>query len=116
MTRGYSSSTVTAMYGNELSSRSRTLNGGRWRLTRFCSRWSASTSVPVTIVSTAATRETSWSIPARVSPRLEILAHTRAERLRLADVEDVPARVAEQVDPGRRRQAFELHFERFGGH
>ena len=28
--------------GNDLSSRSRTLNGGRWRLTRFCSRWSAS--------------------------------------------------------------------------
>ena len=39
------------MYGNDLSSRSRTLNGGRWRLTRFCSRWSASTSLPVTIVS-----------------------------------------------------------------
>ena len=45
MTRGKSSSTVTAMYGNDLSSRSRTLNGGRWRLTRFCSRCSASTSV-----------------------------------------------------------------------
>ena len=33
------------MYGNDLSSRSRTLNGGRWRLTRFCSRCSASASV-----------------------------------------------------------------------
>ena len=56
ITRGYSSSTVTAMYGNDLSSRRRTLNGGRWRLTRFCSRWSASTSEPVTITSMSATR------------------------------------------------------------
>ena len=44
------------MYGNDLSSRRRTLNGGRWRLTRFCSRCSASTSVFVTITSTSATR------------------------------------------------------------
>ena len=35
---------------------SRTLNGGRWRFTRFCSRWSASTSLPVTITSTSETR------------------------------------------------------------
>ena len=68
ITRGYSSSTVTAMYGNDLSSRSRTLNGGRCRLTRFCSRWSASTSLPVTITSTSATRSDSWRIWARPSP------------------------------------------------
>src|ERR1700694_5204832 len=68
MTRGYSSSTVTAIYGNDLSSRSRTLNGGRWRLTRFCSRCSASTSVSVTITSKSATRPGSWPLAARVSP------------------------------------------------
>ena len=44
------------MYGNDLSSRSRTLNGGRCRLTRFCSRCSASTSLGVTIVSIVSTR------------------------------------------------------------
>ena len=55
------------MYGKDLSSRSRTLNGGRWRLTRFCSRWSASTSVPVTITSMSATRSGSCWIVARVS-------------------------------------------------
>src|SRR5437667_28291 len=44
------------MYGKDLSSRRRTLNGGRWRLTRFCSRWRASASVPVTITSRSATR------------------------------------------------------------
>src|SRR5207248_10542339 len=69
MTRGYSSSTVTAMYGNDLSSRSRTLNGGRWRLTRFCPRWSAATSLDVTIVSTSEMRATILSIPWRVSLR-----------------------------------------------
>ncbi len=66
ITRGYSSSTVTAMYGNDLSSRSRTLNGGRCRLTRFCSRWSASTSLPVTITSISPTRSRSariWTRP-----------------------------------------------------
>ena len=68
MTRGYSSSTVTAMYGNDLSSRSRTLNGGRCRLTRFCSRCSASTSLPVTITSMSATRPAICRIWARPSP------------------------------------------------
>ena len=79
------------MYGNDLSSRSRTLNGGRWRLTRFCSRWSASTSVPVTIVSISAD-----PLDERVDPEpvvaaagLEVLADAGAQRLRLADVEDV---------------------------
>ena len=98
------------MYGNDLSSRSRTLNGGRWRLTRFCSRCSASTSEPVTIVSTSAIRSTSWSIPARVSlaPGLEVLAHARAQRLRLADVEHLVALAAEEVDAGARRQPFQL--------
>src|SRR6476661_253199 len=67
ITRGYSSSTVTAMYGNDLSSRSRTLNGGRWRLTRFCSRCSASTSLDVTIVSIVSTRLAIARMPWRVS-------------------------------------------------
>ena len=74
ITRGYSSSTVTAMYGNDLSSRSRTLNGGRWRLTRFCSRWSASTSLPVTITSMSATRSGScriWTRPSVVRWKYE---------------------------------------------
>ena len=112
MTRGYSSSTVTAMYGNDLSSRRRTLNGGRWRLTRFCSRWSASTSVPVTITSRSAMRPGSCGIAARaVAARLEVRAHARPQRLRLADVEDVAALVAEEVDAGLRRQRFELVLE-----
>src|SRR5579883_1788107 len=55
------------MYGNDLSSRRRTLKGGRCRLTRFCSRWSASTSVPVTIVSIVATRPAICRMPTRVS-------------------------------------------------
>src|SRR4051794_2151570 len=67
MTRGYSSSTVTAMYGNDLSSRNRTLYGGRWRLTRFCSRCSASTSLDVTIVSIVSTRVAICRMPWRVS-------------------------------------------------
>src|SRR6478736_9098591 len=67
ITRGYSSATVTAMYGNDLSSRNRTLYGGRWRLTRFCSRWSASTSLEVTIVSIASTRAAICRMPCRVS-------------------------------------------------
>ena len=46
---------------------SRTLYGGRWRFTRFCSRCSASTSVPVTIVSISSTRSAIWRIPGRVS-------------------------------------------------
>ena len=68
ITRGYGSETVTAMYGKDLSSRSLTLNGGRCRLTRFCSRCSASASLWVTITSTRPTRPTSWSMPARASP------------------------------------------------
>ena len=55
------------MYGNDLSSRSRTLNGGRWRLTRFCSRCSASTSLEVTIVSIWSTRFAIVRMPCRVS-------------------------------------------------
>ena len=69
ITLGYSSVSVTAMYGNDLSSRSRLLNGGRWRLTRFCSRWSASASVRVTITSTSSTRSVSCAVPTRESPR-----------------------------------------------
>ena len=38
------------MYGYLLSSRSRMLNGGRWRFTRFASRMSASLSPPVGLV------------------------------------------------------------------
>ena len=95
------------MYGNDLSSRSRTLNGGRWRLTRFCSRWSASTSLPVTIVSICGDAGDELVDPDAVvaAPGLEVLAHARPQRLRLADVEHVAALVAEEVDaraaPGR---------------
>ena len=113
ITRGYSSSTVTAMYGNDLSSRSRTLNGGRWRLTRFCSRWSASTSLPVTITSTSATRAGRLRICARPSVALlEVRADARPQRLRLADVEDVAVRVPEQVDARLRRERLQLVLRR----
>jgi hypothetical protein len=68
MTRGKSSSTVTAMYGYDLSSRRRTLNGGRCRRMRFCSRWKASASVVVTTTSTRSTRSTRLPRPLRASP------------------------------------------------
>src|SRR4051794_17464774 len=42
---------------------------------------------------------------------LEVRAHARAERLRLADIEDVALPVAEEVDARLRREAFELVFE-----
>ena len=118
MTRGKSSSTVTAMYGNDLSSRRRTLYGGRWRLTRFCSRCSASTSVPVTIVSISSTRSAICRIPGRVSRRagLEVRPDARAQRLRLADVQDVALPVAEQVDAGPRGEPLQLVGDLFGRH
>ena len=86
------------MYGKDLSSRSRMLNGGRWRLTRFLPRWSAPASFRVTMTSTSAIRGTSRSIPGRVSPRWKY-ANAGAERFsRFADVEDVAGLAAEQVD------------------
>src|SRR5262245_3778061 len=44
---------------------------------------------------------------------LEIAANARAQRLGLAHVEDLAARVAEDVDAGLRRQSFELLVESF---
>src|SRR5918911_1027339 len=104
ITRGYSSSTVTAMYGNDLSSRSRTLNGGRWRLTRFCSRCRASTSFCVTITSISVTRSGSWRIAARESRLCWKYERTRGRK-------DVAALVAEEIDAGPRRQRFQLIVE-----
>jgi hypothetical protein len=43
--------------------------------------------------------------------RLEVAAHARAERLRLADVEDGALRVTEDVDARLRRQQLQLVFE-----
>ena len=101
------------MYGNDLSSRSRTLNGGRWRLTRFCSRWSASASLWVTITSIRAIRSTSWLDPgARVAAAVEVAAHAGPERLRLADVEDLVALVAKEVDARARAAAVSAAPER----
>ena len=97
------------MYGNDLSSRSRTLNGGRCRLTRFCSRWSASTSLPVTITSTSATR--SGQLP---DPDAAVAARWKYERTRersdfaLPTYRTSPSAVAEQVDARLRRQALQL--------
>ena len=62
MTRGYSSATVTAMYGYDLSSRSRMLNVGRWRLIRFCSRKSASVSDSAETNSMVSIRSTSSAV------------------------------------------------------
>ncbi len=53
---------VTLRYGKRLSSRSRTLNGGWWRLMRLASRISASTSLVTTIVRTSATRSTIFAV------------------------------------------------------
>ena len=94
------------MYGNDLSSRSRTLNGGRWRLTRLCSTCSASASLPVTITSRSAIRSRSPRVvgPVLVAAALEVAAHARPQRLRLADVEDLARAVAKQVDAGLGRE------------
>ena len=87
------------MYGNDLSSRSRTLNGGRWRLTRFCSRWSASASLWVTITSIRPIAlDQLLDALARVAAAVEVAAHAGPQRLRLADVEDLVALVAKEVD------------------
>ena len=109
ITRGYGSETVTAMYGNDLSSRSRTLNGGRCRLTRFCSRWSASASLCVTITSMRC--DPLDELPdalARVAAAVEVAAHAGPERLGLADVEDLVALVAKDVDARAPGQPLEL--------
>ena len=83
------------MYGNDLSSRSRTLNGGRWRLTRFCSRCSASTS---RLGDDRLDRlDAVGHLPdalARVARAgLEVRADARTQRFRLADVEHLALRV-----------------------
>src|SRR6266571_3577999 len=65
------------MYGKDLSSRSLTLNGGRCLLTRFCSRCSASTSVPVTITSTSCTRSGNCESVGRSRPRAWKYERTR---------------------------------------
>ena len=51
---------------------------------------------------------------ARVRRRLEVRAHARPQRLRLADVEHLAALVAEEVDAGLRREPFQLLFEMCG--
>ena len=108
ITRGYSSSTVTAMYGNDLSSRRRTLNGGRCRLTRSARRGGPRPRC----------RRRSPRRPRRarkltdpssvVAAPLEVGPHAGAQRLRLSDVEHAAAGVPEQVHAGLRRQALQL--------
>ena len=46
-----------------------------------------------------------------VAALLEVAAHARPERLRLADIEDLPVRVAEQVDARLCRQRLQLGLE-----
>ena len=48
---------------------------------------------------------------ARVRRGLEVRAHARPQRLRLADVEHLAALVAEEVDAGLRRKPFQLLFQ-----
>ena len=60
----------------------------------------ASASVAVTITSSRRTRSTSWPMPARVSPDALKYVRTRARSDGLADVEDVVATVAKDVDTG----------------
>ena len=48
---------------------------------------------------------------APVAAGAEVAAHARAQRLRLADVEQLAAVVAEEVDAGLRRQGSELRAE-----
>ena len=48
---------------------------------------------------------------ARVRRGLEVRAHARPQRLRLADVEHLAALVAEEVDAGLRREPFQLLFQ-----
>jgi hypothetical protein len=50
---------------------------------------------------------------ARVAALLEVRAHARAKRLRLADVEHAAAGVPEEVHPGLRGQALQLLFDGF---
>ena len=96
------------MYGNDLSSRSRTLNGGRWRLTRFCSRCSASTSLEVTIVSIVSTRSAIWRMPWRVSlePAWKYERTRGRSDFALPTYRTSPVRVAEEVDAGLRGTRF----------
>ena len=62
ITRGNSSPIVTAMYGYDLSSRRRMLNGGRCRLIMFCSSSSASFSVLAASSSMSSIRPTSSAV------------------------------------------------------
>ncbi len=101
------------MYGNDLSSRRRMLNGGRWRLTRFCSRWSASASVRVTMTSTSAIALGQLRRAEARIAALEVAANARAQRLRLAHVQDLAGLVAEEVDAGAARKRLKLPFKVF---
>ena len=100
MTRGYSSSIVTAMYGNDLSSRRRTLNGGRWRLTRFLLEMKRLHPAPGDdYLEVGDPRHEPWNRGLVVAAALlKIRAHARPQRLRLADVEDVTPLVPKEVD------------------
>jgi hypothetical protein len=83
ITRGYSSVSVTAMYGNDLSSRSRMLKGGPVALDEVLLEWSASASVRVTMTSTSSTRSVELSRSHLRVSALEVAADARAQRLRL---------------------------------
>ena len=51
---------------------------------------------------------------APVAARPEVRAHATLQVLRLADVDHPPARIAEQIDPGSRRQRLDALFDRHG--
>ena len=87
------------MYGYDLSSRSRMLKRGLYCLMKVCSVSSASASVATAsvldVVDLVGQRRR--AVLRRVG---EVAGDPLADRLRLADVDDAPARVAEQVDAG----------------
>ena len=87
------------MYGYDLSSRSRMLKRGLYCLMKFCSVSSASASVATTsvldVVDLVGQRRR--AVQRRVG---EVARDALADRLRLADVDDAAAGVAEQVDAG----------------
>jgi len=90
------------MYGNDLSSRSRTLKGGRWRLHEVL--------LEVQRLDLAGRHDRLDRLEARghlldplpcvARAGLEVRAHARSQRLRLADVENVAAFVPQDVGGG----------------
>src|SRR5678815_488003 len=85
-----------------LSSRSLTLKRGWCFLIRWFSRSSASFEDVTTIVSTSATAR-----PRNAAAFAEVLPHPRAQVLGLPDVDDLVARILEQINAGLGRDSIE---------